>query len=247
MRDRRLTTATLVLGAGLLTAPAAASTAVDLELVLAIDCSYSVDHEEYSQQALGLAAAFRSPEIIQAITQGAEGAIAVTVIQWSHGRSGVTALPWRRIDGPASAFDFAERLAVMQRRTQAGATSISGALRFALARLKASPFSGRRQVIDISADGRNNNGGGLAVVRAKVLSRGVTINGLAIANEVPTLDFYFQRYVIGGTGAFVIKARSYGDYATAIHRKLLNEIQNLPLGWKGGAERSLAFAVLQAP
>lgn len=221
----------LVLAAAILLTPSAsrATQAVDLELVLAIDCSYSVDRREYALQARGLAAAFRSEEIIRAIAQGRHGAIAVTVFQWSHESSPVVALPWFRIDGRAAAFALAAGLARMPRLTQEGATSISGAIRFAVSLLERSPYAGGRRVIDISADGRNNNGRKVAPERARALDLGITINGLAVANDVPTLDLYFQREIIGGLGAFVVKAENYRHYVTAIHRKILNEIQNLPL------------------
>lgn len=224
-RLRRL----ILAAAFLLTPPAAAATPVDLELVLAIDCSYSVDRREYALQARGLAAAFRSEEIIRAIGQGRHGAIAVTVVQWSHEFSPVVALPWLRIDGPAAALTLAARLTRMPRLTQDGATSISGAIRFATGLFDQSPYPGTRKVIDVSADGRNNNGRKVGPARAEAISRGITINGLAIVNDVPTLDLYFQQEIIGGSGAFVVKARNYNHYITAIHRKILNEIQNLPL------------------
>jgi hypothetical protein len=52
----------------------------------------------------------------------------------------------------------------------------------------------------------------------------MTINGLAILDEWPTLDLYFQRQVVGGPNHFVIVANDYEAYGRAIHRKLLQEI-----------------------
>ncbi len=229
LQSLRLCRSILAVALALLPASTAAAEPVDLELVLAIDCSYSVDRREYALQARGLAAAFRSEEIIRAVGQGQQGAIAVAVVQWSHEDSPVVALPWFRIDGRAAALTLAAKLTRMPRLTQDGATSISGAIRFATGLLERSPYSGTRQVIDVSADGRNNNGRKVGPARAEALARGITINGLAIVNDVPTLDLYFQREIIGGSGAFVVKALNYRHYITAIHRKILNEIQNLPL------------------
>ena len=48
---------------------------VDLNLVLAIDCSYSVNVQEYALQMAGMAAAFIDPTIIKAIESGPYGAI----------------------------------------------------------------------------------------------------------------------------------------------------------------------------
>ncbi len=212
---------------------AAAQMAVDLELVLAIDCSYSVDDREYGQQALGLAATFRSAKIIHAIEEGPHGAIAVSLVQWSRAASAHVTIPWIAVDGPGAAGALATKLAAMPRTAAPGSTSISSALHFASRLFDHGPFVGTRRVIDISADGRNNNGMPLQPVRAQVLAQGITINGLAILNEVPTLNHYFERDVIGGTGAFVIEALDYGDYVEAIRRKLLAEIRNLPIAGTG--------------
>lgn len=203
--------------------------AVDLRLVLAIDCSYSVDDTEYTQQALGLAAAFVDPEVLRAIGLGPNRAIAVSVMQWSHFQSPLMAIPWTRIDGPASAARLAGRLERMQRITEEGGTSYSGAIRFAMGLFDAGPYQSRRKVIDISSDGRNNNGAEIGPIRQLALLKGFTINGLAILNEHPTLDYYFRQQVIGGAGSFVIKAENYVDYADAIRRKLIKEITIVPI------------------
>lgn len=92
-------------------------------------------------------------------------------------------------------------------------------------------------MIDVSGDGRNNAGWGLELVRKRALDRGITINGLAILNDVPTLHLYFQQRVIGGTGAFVVSAKDYDDYVLAIRRKLLAEIGNVPVSLKDKGDR----------
>ena len=222
------------------TRAAPAQMAVDLELVLAIDCSYSVDDREYALQTLGLAEAFRSAEIIRAIEEGPHGAIAVSLVQWSRAGSARLAVPWVAVDGAAAAGALATKLAAMPRTAAPGSTSISSALHFAGGLFDGGAFVGTRRAIDISADGRNNNGMALQPVRAQLLGRGITINGLAILNDVPTLNHYFERAVIGGTGAFVIKALDYRDYVDAIRRKLLAEIRNLPVA-RAGDDRRFAL------
>ncbi len=68
-----------VLGVALLGGPAVyADTAVDLELVLAIDASASVDPAEFSLQVGGIANALRDAEIQEAISSGPVRPIAVT-------------------------------------------------------------------------------------------------------------------------------------------------------------------------
>ena len=81
-----------------------------------------------------------------------------------------------------------------------------------------------RRVIDVSTDGRNNLGKPVYRARNEVVARGITINGLAIANEWPTLDHYLEQQVAGGPSNFVVKADTYDDYGAAMQRKLIREI-----------------------
>ena len=60
-----------------------AATEVDLELVLAVDVSRSMDDEELELQRQGYAGAFRHQAIVQAIRAGAQGRIAVTMAEWA--------------------------------------------------------------------------------------------------------------------------------------------------------------------
>jgi hypothetical protein len=209
--------------------PARAVSLVDLELVLAVDSSGSVDSSEFELQVNGLAAAFRDPKVIEAIANGPHGAIAVTLIEWASAGLQNMNLPWARIHDAASAHRFADALDIMPCAIETGATSISGALFFALDLFINNGFESSRRVIDLSCDGRNNEGMELVLARDYVLDEGVTINGLAILNEHPTLHFYFEQQVIGGFGAFVEIASGYEDYARAILKKLLREIRNVPV------------------
>ena len=95
--------------------------------------------------------------------------------------------------------------------------------------LAAAPFPADRLAIDLSGDGRNNQGRDIEEIRRRVVAQGVTINALAILNEHPTLDRYFEGRVIGGAGAFVEIAEDYGAYVGAIRRKLIREIRPLNL------------------
>jgi hypothetical protein len=206
------------------TVNAQAQQAVDLELVLAIDCSYSVDADEYALQIQGLAAAFRDPLVLAAIHSGPRKAIAVTVVQWSGAASQAIAVPWRRIHDRASALDFSARIAGAPRRTADGATAMSAAVEFGLRLFPGNGFAGTRRVIDVSADGRNNTGPHPRDMRPLVAGSGVTLNGLAILNEVKTLNYYFEKYVIAGADAFVEKANDYRAYRKAILKKLIREV-----------------------
>ncbi len=132
-------------------------------------------------------------------------------------------LPWTIVAGDADADELGLTLSAMNRQLAEGGTSISTALTFSAALFAAAP-SAERQVIDVSSDGRNNSGPPVAPVRDRLVAQGITINGLTILNEWPTLDTYFENNVAGGTGYFVIPANDYDAYAEAIFRKLLREI-----------------------
>ena len=119
---------------------AAAAEKVDLALVLAVDCSYSVDASEFRLQIKGLADAFRRSDIHDAITAGASRRIAVTLMQWSDDKNQLLALPWTVLDSPAAAENFADKVGRLRRGLAEGGTAIGDALRFAAAVLMASPM-----------------------------------------------------------------------------------------------------------
>ena len=202
---------------------------VDLELVLAVDSSASVDYIEFNLQLEGLAYAFRDPDLIAAIGNGQYGAIAVTLMEWASTDRQQRVLPWTRIASAADAAAFADRIDRSPRQIQTGATSISSAIRFAERLFADNGFEGTRRTIDLSGDGYNNQGEALAAARAAVLASGITINALAIENQVLGLGDYFEDQLIGGVGAFVIRADSYRDYLGKIRRKLLREIEAPPM------------------
>lgn len=232
------------LGAGLLAillpillavAPnARAQVPVDLALVLAVDSSASVDQEEFALQRDGLAAGFRDPIVISAIESGPFKRIAVAVIEWAGYAEQVVHIPWTLVEGGSGAHGLADRIAGLQRGIPTGATSIAGALGFAHTLLRANPYDASRRVIDLSGDGRNNQGPQVESVRRQVVAAGVTINGLAVVNEHPTLNYYFEDRVIGGAAAFVEVANDYGDYRRAIRRKLIREIRTLNISGGSG-------------
>lgn len=221
--------ASLLCGVALLLAApdVRAQTPVDLALVLAVDSSASVDESEFALQRGGMAQAFRDPEVIKAIESGPFKRIAVTVVEWAGHADQAIDIPWTVVDGAAGALDLADRIDGLERQILTGATSIAGALSFANSLLLSHPFEADRLVIDLSGDGRNNQGPPVETIRKGVVAQGVTINGLAIVNEHPTLNYYFEDRVIGGTAAFVEVADDYGDYPRAIRRKLIREIRTM--------------------
>lgn len=196
---------------------------VDLALVLAIDCSFSVDSHEFAVQMRGLGQAFMNEAVKKAIAQGARQRIAVTAVQWSDNRNQRVVLPWTIVSGGADADELGQIFIHTQRQLTEGGTSLSTALTFSAALFATAP-SAERMVIDVSTDGRNNSGPPVAPVRDRVVAQGITINGLTILNEWPTLNTYFEGNVAGGPGHFVIPANDYDAYGEAILRKLVREI-----------------------
>ncbi|MGI9410044.1 MAG: DUF1194 domain-containing protein [Hyphomicrobiaceae bacterium] len=198
---------------------------VDLSLVLAIDCSWSISNEEFDLQMLATANAFRNPAVIDAILRLPKGRIAISLMQWSGPGSATVALPWTIVDSRLGALEAANKIESLKRRVAGGPTSISSALQFAASHILKSKYSAERQVIDISADGRNNRGGPPELSRDLATRLGITINGLTIlSKEYSILDRYFRKRVIGGPGSFVEVANDHAAYPEAILRKLLREI-----------------------
>jgi hypothetical protein len=216
-------------------AAAAASDTVDLELVIATDTSRSIDEEEATLQREGVIAAFRAPEVVRAIQAGNLGRVGVAYLDWSVDYMNKIVVDWTVINNKASADAFAD--ALQQAPLNPGQrTSISGALQMATQMLETNRLQGARRVIDVSGDGPNNYGLELAPVREETLAKGIAINGLPIIVEnapyagngyVPDIDKYYASCVIGGRGAFLIVARGFQDFATAIRHKLVLEISSL--------------------
>ncbi|HEX9903367.1 MAG TPA: DUF1194 domain-containing protein [Propylenella sp.] len=211
--------------------PGAQEIDVDLELVLAVDVSRSMDATEQKLQKDGYIAALQHPEVVAAIRSGFLGRIAVTYVEWAGPSSHAIIAPWAMIDGPESAAAFASAIGEMPVSFLRG-TSISGALTYTAGLFDDNGFRSTRQVIDVSGDGPNNVGFPVLQARAAVLERGITINGLPImihadyfsGYSIRDLDVYYEDCVIGGPGAFLITVESIDRIAEAIRRKLVLEI-----------------------
>lgn len=197
---------------------------VDLQLVLAVDASGSVNDARFQLQKLGYVAAFRNLRVQTAIRSGMAGGIAVTMMQWTGPSLQVHAVPWSFVGDTASVEAFARVLEQMPRHLFSGGTSISGAIDKGVQLLEACPFRGGRSVIDISGDGANNRGRSASDARDEAVAKGITINGLPILSIEPFLDQHYKSEVIGGVNAFMVVAASYEEFADAIIKKLIAEI-----------------------
>ena len=229
-RATRSWPATLAAFAALsIAAPVPAGTPVDLELVLAVDASSSVDDGEFALQMRGLASAFRHPGVHAAIHNVGDDGVAVTLIQWSDHAWQVVAVDWTLIRDPVGALAMADKIDHAGRAVPGGGTAIYGVVNTALHELDRNGFDGRRRVIDVSGDGTSDLAVPTSAARKRAVGRGVVINGLAILNDEPELDAYYRRFVIGGEGAFVMTAADYNDFAEAIAAKLIREIASTPV------------------
>jgi len=198
-----------------------------LALVLAVDVSGSIDSDEYDLQMSGLAEAFRSEDIANAIET--VGGIYVTVMHWSGNGQQFQIVPWTRLTNRAGLQVFAAEIESRSRAYDHYATAIGEALGFANRLFQKLPARCRRRVIDISGDGRSNEGWSPHLIRDAVILGGATINGLAILANDPELKSYFKKHVIGGNGSFVMSADRFADYPDAVRRKLLREISSGPV------------------
>ncbi|MFL5000051.1 MAG: DUF1194 domain-containing protein [Xanthobacteraceae bacterium] len=210
--------------AALANAAGLAQSSVDLELVLAVDVSGSVNQTRFELQKEGYVAAFRNPRVLGAIGSGPAQAIAVTMVQWTGPSLQIQVIPWTVIRDRRSAEAFAAAIDSVPRQLFSGGTSISGAIDYSLTLFAESGFRGSRRVIDVSGDGSNNRGRPAHLARDDAARVGVGINGLPILALEPNLDRYYYDNVIGGPGAFMVPAESYEAFAAAILKKLITEI-----------------------
>jgi hypothetical protein len=241
---RRVLVALAALAAGLVSPAARAADAVDLALVLAIDSSSSVSADEFYLQTAGLSVAFADPEVQAAIGKGAHGAIAVAVMEWSDATRQEVDVPWTIVT-PANVGALAARLGDLPRLVDGGGTALGAGISAATALFESAPPATRR-VIDVSGDGRTSAGPISPPARDAAVAQGIVVNGLAIVNEEPDLVEFYRDNVIGGPGAFVIRAKDYEDFTDALRAKLLREIEAPPLISEGPSAPSGAGRNAQA-
>jgi Protein of unknown function (DUF1194) len=204
-----------------------AQAAADLQLVLAVDVSGSVNAQRFELQKMGYVAAFQNRRVLNAILSGRNQSIVVTMMQWSGPFLQAQVVPWTLLKDETSVKGIAGAIESAPRMMYGGGTSISGAIDNAVTLFPQAPFKAERRVIDVSGDGSNNRGRSVTQARDEAVDAGIVINGLPILAFEPQLDQYFKDYVIGGPGAFMIPAKSFEAFAEAILMKLIIEIADL--------------------
>src|SRR5258707_634924 len=221
---------------------------VDLEVILAADVSRSIDDAEFDLQRKGYAAALTDPRVLTAICGRSGGAIGVCFIEWSGDEDQQVVVDWTEIRDEEDAGSIAAAILAAP-RSFLGRTSISAAIDFAMAHFGTSKWQASRRIIDISGDGTNNSGRPVTEARDQAITRGVTINGLAIINDKPNLGYsahtqppgglplYYQQNVIGGPKAFMLSVKDFNTFADAMAQKLAKEIDVAA----GAAARQVSF------
>ncbi len=213
---------------------AKADTPVDLQLVLAVDVSRSIDEIEAELQRRGYIEAFTNDRVIDAILSGEHKRIAICYTEWAGTHYQVVVIDWTLLDSAGAARRFAEKLAEAPRTSQSW-TAVGAALAHAGQRFESSGFAPKRRVIDISGDGRTNDGPPAEIVRDKLVAQGIVINGLPVMMNRTNfgrppdllLDKYYEENVIGGPGSFMIVADNFDQFSRAVRTKLVREISSI--------------------
>lgn len=230
----------LLAGPTLSLLPGAASAqagAVDLLLVLAVDASGSIDADEFDLQREGIAEALTFPAVLAAIASGPRGAIGVAMVEWGSPGGAATVVGWQRIADAASAAQAAAAMRAAPRSRQSF-NAIGDAIAHSAALIAAAPWAAAERTIDVSGDGPDMR----SLVRAPeardaAVAAGIIVNGLAIEASSSwsggRLAELYTRDVIGGPGAFVLRAEDRRDFARAMRAKLVREIAALPVASPG--------------
>ncbi|HJQ57947.1 MAG TPA: DUF1194 domain-containing protein [Vineibacter sp.] len=204
---------------------------VDLRLVLAVDVSRSIDEDEARLQRQGYLEALADRRVIEAMTGGALKRIAIAYVEWAGSHYQRTLINWSLVDSAQAAADFAAKLEASPFTSQSW-TAVGAGLAYAGEKFNEPLFRSNRKVIDISGDGKNNNGPPAEIVRDELVKRGIVINGLPILSERTNfgrppeadLDVYYEEKVIGGQGSFIMPAKGFADFGRAIRSKMTREI-----------------------
>jgi hypothetical protein len=200
--------------------------AASVALVLAVDVSESVSTERYILQHDGIARAFETPKLIDAIVT-APGGIEALVLEWSDPDKIAVTVGWTRIANRTGAAGFAAAVRATERSSH-GLTAIGAAMLAAAAAFDHVPERAEHLVIDVSGDGMANFGPAPELVRDQLVAQGITINGLAILTEEPWLADYYKQNVIGGPSGFCLVAENMDSFAEAMLKKLVQEVAGTP-------------------
>ena len=211
---------------------------VDLELAFLVDASGSIDAEGTELQRRGYADALRHPRILNAITSGYLGRIAVAFIEFAADGCTRLSIEWAEINGKETTETFGNKIIALPYSLCHGGNAVADAIFYSAKSIEQNRFEGMRRIIDISGDGPNTLGRSLSELRSEVLAAEITINALVLERpEMPDLPEYFRHFVIGGQGTFKIEAWDHDSFAAAILKKIFSEIAADPMPPAQHAER----------
>lgn len=241
MWQPKCTMAGVVVGTLMLFSQPTQAVPVDLELLIGIDTSGSVDGTDFSLRRSGIEAAFRDPGIISRIEGGAIGSIAVAM--WDFGSDPTVAVDWTQISDASSAFAFADLVDGASRGGIGSGDDQIALLNDGLTSLLGNDFEGTRSVVDIVSEGAQTEqgcsfsdltcvplqnardaflaGGGTAINALWMNDRNVF--GLDPTDTINAFD-YGSTNVIGGTGSFQTFAETNADFTDAFRAKLQREL-----------------------
>lgn len=225
----------LALILAVLAAPAGA--ACRLALALGIDVSRSVDARDFAIQRDGLLAALSDPVIVDAFLEP-DDHVAFALYEWSGQAYQELIVDWVQVESAADLSAILVRIERHARGADQLPTGLGEALDFGRALIARAPVCAAR-TLDISGDGRSNDGRGPEEVYAREDFGDLLINGLPIGGHEADIAVYYRARVIRGPGAFIEVARDADDFPRAIRRKLEKELTEQLIGragaGKGGA------------
>ena len=199
-----------------------------LALALGFDVSRSVDAADYRVQRDGILAALAAPAIVKALL-GSEDTVRLALFEWSGQGAQSMIVDWTEVRSQADIDAISARVAAHERSGEKLPTALGEALDYGLDLLERAEDCAAR-TLDISGDGRNNDGDGPEVVRARRALGAVLVNGLAIGGHEADIVAYYRERLIHGRGAFVEVARQHVDFPRAFRRKLERELTEQLLG-----------------
>ncbi len=216
--------------------------ASDVSLITAIDVSDSVTRHDEWLQVAGLAKAVVDPAFLDLLQAGFHGRVGFAAFTWSSDSALRLVVPWTIVATTGDARRVAALLQAAPKIDRAhyesgaeedrhgdgpfgggGHTDIAMAVDFATRLAQAAPYAAARSVVNVMANGTDNTGEVPAAARARALSAGLTINGVAIGRQAG-LRAYFTDQITGGPGSFVMKVRGPDDLARTLRRKFWRDL-----------------------
>lgn len=203
-------------------------------LAIGLDVSGSVDAREYRLQTDGLAAALEDPAVRAAFFAMPGAYVDLLVYEWSGQNAQRLLQGWTAIRTEADLAKVADRLRRSQRDGTDRSTALGQAKLFGRARLAERPECWRH-ILDLTGDGKSNDGPPPESVRQSAMTINALVIGLpaqpqGIEPGLGELVGYFKTKVIEGPEAFTMTALGFDSFAEAMTRKLLRELQVIVIG-----------------